>query len=649
MRMSGSGKPAWLVKHVRVWGLPSRCALPLLILLAGLFFTLGYWRFEWQQTQASQRRAFESEMRGLGQRFLLQLGAQRQLMQGVQGFLLAQPQADEAALRRYIQALPLDSDFAGLQGLMVARSGPGGLRVAQVEPGHSPSRRALGLDLMALPALQDLLLRAQGRARLTCSGLLDLQALQLGRGQGYLLALPVWHEGPLAGRLDGGAAEPPAAWVLAALNSQELLAGLYAEIPPGLALTFYDGAPASEARLLFRASSLALGEPPAAGQQSQDRRLHLEGQDWTLRLSAGPEFAERFGAGELRAVPWVGGLLSVLLSLLAWLLLTSRDRAQQLAERMTLAVRESERRWAFALEGAGDGVWEWDLSSGNIHCSLRWKTIMGLDPALADPNLSLLCARVHPQDLARVKSEFQQCLDGQASTLVSEYRVAGPQGQWNWVLSRGMVAERDDQQAPLRVIGTLSDINTRRQSEERVRFMALHDPLTELANRAHFDERFHFALANARRYNESLGLILLDLDRFKPINDQHGHAVGDLLLQTVAKRIRGSVRETDTVGRIGGDEFVVLLTGPVTPETAQLVLEKIFNQVALPMELNGVKLEITCSLGLALYPQDGVDELSLAKYADDAMYRNKRAGRRLMSAQPTLQGSAGGMGSQAAD
>jgi len=291
-------------------------------------------------------------------------------------------------------------------------------------------------------------------------------------------------------------------------------------------------------------------------------------------------------------------------------------------------------------------VWEWVLSSGSLHCSLRWKTIMGLNPAQPEPNLSLLCAMVHPQDLPRVKAEFQQCLDGQASTLVSEYRVAGPQGQWNWVLSRGMVVERDEHHAPLRMIGTLSDINARRQSEERVRFMALHDPLTELANRAHFDERFHFALANARRYNESLGLILLDLDRFKPINDQHGHAVGDLLLQTVAKRLRSSVRETDTVGRIGGDEFVVLLTGPLTPETAQLVLEKIFNQVALPMELGGVRLEITCSLGLALYPQDGADELSLSKCADDAMYHNKRDGRRLMSALPRMQS---GSGSQTPD
>jgi len=191
------------------------------------------------------------------------------------------------------------------------------------------------------------------------------------------------------------------------------------------------------------------------------------------------------------------------------------------------------------------------------------------------------------------------------------------------------VVERDRRGRPLRMIGTVSDINARRRSEERVRFMALHDPLTELANRAHFDERLHFALANARRYGETIGLILLDLDRFKAVNDQYGHAVGDQLLQTVARRLKSSVRETDTAGRIGGDEFVVLLTGPVTRETARRVSEKIYAQIAQPMEFGGLRLEITCSLGLALYPEDGTDEKSLAKAADDAMYRNKRAGRQL--------------------
>ena len=240
---------------------------------------------------------------------------------------------------------------------------------------------------------------------------------------------------------------------------------------------------------------------------------------------------------------------------------------------------------------------------------------------------------MHPEDHSRALAELQRCLDGSNPHLVTEFRVkdankGGTQG-WNWVLARGTMVQRDRRQRALRMIGTVSDINVRRRSEERVRFMALHDPLTELANRAHFDERLHFALANARRYIEPIGLILLDLDRFKAVNDVHGHAVGDQLLQTVARRLKACVRETDTAGRIGGDEFVVLLTGPLTRESAQRVSEKIYTQISQPMDLGGLRVEITCSLGLALYPEDGTDEKALAKAADDAMYRNKRAGRQL--------------------
>ena len=348
----------------------------------------------------------------------------------------------------------------------------------------------------------------------------------------------------------------------------------------------------------------------------------------------GPQNSDELRAFKQELLLWAGLAVGGMLAALAYLLGTARERAQALAERMTSAFRESEQRWAFALEGAGDGLWDWQIIQGTVTTSDRTKLIMGWHGAAdVEPSIAELQARMHPEDHSRALAELQRCLDGSNPHLVTEFRVkdvnkGGTQG-WNWVLARGTVVQRDRRQRALRMIGTVSDINVRRRSEERVRFMALHDPLTELANRAHFDERLHFALANARRYNEPIGLILLDLDRFKAVNDVHGHAVGDQLLQTVARRLKACVRETDTAGRIGGDEFVVLLTGPLTRESAMRVSEKIHSQISQPMDLGGLRLEITCSLGLALYPEDGTDEKSLAKAADDAMYRNKRAGRQL--------------------
>ena len=610
--------------------------LPLLVLLATLGLSGMYWLRERDEERGSQREAFDHALREASQRTLLRLAAQEHLLQGVQGFLSATPKADALALRRYVESLPLGADFAGLQGIALARRSAAGAGEAegrvilqQIEPAVARNVGAVGSNLWLQPPLRRALEQAEDSGRMALSAKLDLRQLQLGAQPGFVLALPVYRDG-LPEAVDARRASLQA-WVLAPMVAPDLMASVYGELPPGLTLTLYDGLQLEEAALLYRDASQA-GRPSTSASPALAAREYLVigGHTWTLALEAAPDFAARQGINAPHFALWAGGLLGVLLALLAWLLATARERAQALAERMTQALRESEQRWAFALEGAGDGVWDMQPLTGVINSSARWKTLMGWPVNQPEPNLAQVRARIHPEDMARAEAELQRCLDGPGSNLISEYRVASSQGGWNWVLARGTVVERDGAERPQRMIGTLSDINARRHSEERVRFMALHDPLTELANRAHFDERLHFALANARRYNENLGLILLDLDRFKPVNDQFGHAVGDQLLQTVARRIKSAVRETDTVGRIGGDEFVVLLTGPVSRETAQVVADKIFNQVALPMDLSGARIEITCSLGLAIYPGDGADELSLTKAADDAMYANKRTGRHVM-------------------
>lgn len=638
MRQSQQGpQPKWLR-----WR-----GLPLLVLAVGLGLSYAYWQRESRDDRLHLRAAFDSALRETGMRIEQRMSAHEHLLQGLRGFVEAGP-ADEEALRRYVEALPLGADFAGLLGLGLAPLlDPQGLGLLLKTP-HEPARRVwpAGERSVYAPLLQlepavprnvaqlgrDLLADVLPRRALETardSGRMALSArLEFANGQpGFLMALPIYRgdEAPESveqrrRRLRG--------WVVAPVQVPDLMASLYGELPAGLELQLHDGQELSDQHLLYR--SAAAGAAPQPALLRAQEFLVMGGHTWTLTLQARPAFAQLRGADGADGVLLTGAVLSALLALLAWLLATSRERALALAEQMTQALRASEQRWAFALEGAGDGVWDWQPVTGSISASARWKTIMGLRAGQPEPNMSQLQACIHPEDVARVQAELQRCLDGQTPNLVSEYRVANGAGGWNWVLARATVVERDERGRPLRMIGTLSDINARRQSEERVRFMALHDPLTELANRAHFGERMHFALANARRYKESIGLILLDLDRFKPVNDNHGHAVGDQLLQTVAKRIRSSVRETDSVGRIGGDEFVVLLTGPVTRETAQLVADKIFNQVAQPMELGGLHIEITCSIGLALYPEDGQDELSLTKAADDAMYRNKRAGRRLL-------------------
>jgi diguanylate cyclase (GGDEF)-like protein/PAS domain S-box-containing protein len=177
------------------------------------------------------------------------------------------------------------------------------------------------------------------------------------------------------------------------------------------------------------------------------------------------------------------------------------------------------------------------------------------------------------------------------------------------------------------LLGVTRDISERKQNEERLRQMAQHDFLTGLPNRDLFSDRLQQALADCRRHGRRLGLMFLDLDKFKSINDTLGHAVGDLVLREAALRMQGCVRESDTVARIGGDEFVVLMRSIGTDESALLVAEKLRLALDQPFDFDGRSLSISASIGIALYPDHGGNEVELIKSADSAMYRAKNNGR----------------------
>lgn len=167
----------------------------------------------------------------------------------------------------------------------------------------------------------------------------------------------------------------------------------------------------------------------------------------------------------------------------------------------------------------------------------------------------------------------------------------------------------------------------RKQNATWLQYIAGHDVLTDLPNRELFHDRLETALAAARRDQQRLSVLYIDLDRFKQANDSHGHEIGDLLLRETARRIRRCLRESDTVGRLGGDEFAVLLLGIHRPDDAAAVAEKIRDALSRPFELSGHQLEISSSIGIAVYPEHGEDRKHLMRYADTAMYAAKKQGR----------------------
>ena len=179
----------------------------------------------------------------------------------------------------------------------------------------------------------------------------------------------------------------------------------------------------------------------------------------------------------------------------------------------------------------------------------------------------------------------------------------------------------------LSVLAIFRDISERKRSEDLIREMAYHDALTGLPNRLLFNDRLNMAIHRARRHRQKVALMMLDLDRFKPVNDMLGHDVGDQLLQAVAARLTGLVRDNDTVARLGGDEFAVILPEITRAEDATRVAEKIVASFQTPFVLRVHELLMTTSVGITLYPDDGEEGEALMKQADIAMYHAKQKGR----------------------
>lgn len=185
----------------------------------------------------------------------------------------------------------------------------------------------------------------------------------------------------------------------------------------------------------------------------------------------------------------------------------------------------------------------------------------------------------------------------------------------------------DDRGEPANCVAMFSEITERKVSHARMAFLAHHDPLTELPNRLLLRDRVEQAIARAARAGTRLALLFVDLDDFKRVNDSHGHRTGDALLREIARRLSNCVRDSDTVSRHGGDEFVIALPDLTDVSIVERVARCIYAQVEQPLRADGIEVRVSCSIGVAMYPSDGVDFDALVQHADAAMYAAKRAGR----------------------
>jgi diguanylate cyclase (GGDEF)-like protein/PAS domain S-box-containing protein len=290
------------------------------------------------------------------------------------------------------------------------------------------------------------------------------------------------------------------------------------------------------------------------------------------------------------------------------------------------ALRESEERYALAARGANDGLWDWDLTTNKAYFSTRWKSMLGWEEHEISDSPDEWFRRIHPDDIDRVRADIAAHLEEQSAHYEDEYRILHRDGNYLWMLGRG-IAVRDSDSKAYRMAGSQTDITRGK----------VVDVLTGLPNRVLFMDRLTRLFERAKRWKDkTFALIFIDLDSFKLINDSLGHMIGDQMLVAIAGRLEATVRSSDsiarfgrnnTVARLGGDEFTILLEEISSAFDAMRVAERIITDLAMPFTINAQELFPSASIGIAIYNPSYQSPEELLRDADIAMYSAKAVGK----------------------
>ncbi len=320
---------------------------------------------------------------------------------------------------------------------------------------------------------------------------------------------------------------------------------------------------------------------------------------------------------------WLQLLMALLLLFIALLatlaVFTRRYRHAQAAQ------RASEERFVLAVSGTSDAIWDWNMETGEVYFSPRWKEILGYvgyDSEIEN-TIDEWKSRIHPDDRELVLAIFDSYLEGRSPHFSSQHRLRAKRGDYIWVLERGKILW-DKHGKPMRLSGSVTDITQRKLQTEQSEHLSLYDLLTELPTRSLFLDRIEHALHNAKRHASTVVVMVLNLNRFQEINDTHGHESGDRVLRAVTRYLGESLRRSDTAARLGSDEFGVLLPNADMPH-AILPLHRILQALNRPIALDGQTLHLSASIGIVLYPEHGESAEVLLQRAHVAMFNARRS------------------------
>ena len=304
--------------------------------------------------------------------------------------------------------------------------------------------------------------------------------------------------------------------------------------------------------------------------------------------------------------------------------ITDRKRSEE-------RVREREELLSLTISAASLGLWDWNLQTGEITGDTRWRAMRGIaaddEQAPTGPVATQWTAGVPPDDMDRITAELARHTEHPATPFDATWRVNPPGDPARWVRNLGKIVGFDAAGRPERMLGVAIDVTPQREQEVLLQRLALFDALTGLPNRVLLARKLQECMDKAHKTGKQLGVAYLDLDGFKPVNDRLGHGAGDRLLVVVAGRLTRALRPLDTVARLGGDVFVILMPELETADDCERLLHRVMESVSAPYTLDTERVVVTASIGYTVFPQDAADADALLRHADQAMYAAKQAGR----------------------
>jgi len=613
-------------------------------LCLGLGLTLFGWQASVSNTERLAQSRFDARADELHAALQSRLIAYAQVLRGAQAYVGVTGHPSRTQWARLYENLRVGENYPGITGLVYIRATPLAGRAAALaetrrdEPGYairppgdrpyyalvtsveprSPSNLpVIGADSWSHAERRRVLQSARDSGENRITSKLNLVIDDPNKpAPAFLMYQAVYRDGKIPGDADERG-KTLLGFVTAGFRIDTLMLGTLGEIPRDVALRVYDSERPDE-RQLFHASHPEHDFARAAFKRQ--RTLNVGGRVWAINYASLPDFEAEVRTGSQTNRLLAGGVIvSLLLFIIVWALAGTRARAVQLARQMTRSLRTSETKLRELFAQAPVGIWMIDGQGRIIDCNDKFTEYSGAprekivgfnvlenarDPVLHDPIRRALAGAT-----VALETPYTSTTGNRSSYFHYQFQPVTIDGEFAYLL------------------GFVEDVSVRKLAEAHIEHLAHHDSLTGLPNRLLFKDRLKLAIANAERSGEKLAVCFIDLDHFKNVNDSVGHTLGDALLVTIAERLAACVRVSDTLARVGGDEFVILLGNLGSPAECAQVAEKVIAAAALPVSLEARAFGITASIGIALWPDDGSDAEILMRNADMAMYQAKNNGR----------------------